>query len=334
MHDMGNDYGNAPLAVSNDGIVIPNSYPGRVWTLASGYVWIRSDHRASSNAINDSDVVVGADNITGVGLSFSQITPGIWGSTQLPPLAGYTHSGASIIDDIGNVFGSSSVTGPSRQEATWWTLANPSAPIDLGPLYIITPTGSVDLGTMIAASYDSTLGIARDVWTVSATGQTFYSDSTGLTTQVPLPAPGTTYTPYGMNASGVVVGDGGNGRAYYWSPGGSQTDLGVLPGYVSSAVWNYQQPHEKPIDDAGNIVGWCSTSRGATTPFLSTPASRLTSAKMLDLSKLLSKPLKNFGLTQLFQAVSINKAGDILCIASAPGNAQYIVLLKPVGTNP
>lgn len=332
MHDMGANYGEPPVAVSNDGTVIPNHNPARIWTLASGYLNLPGiDASAGSNAINDSDVVVGTDRT--VALSYSRSSSGVWSSTQLPPLTGYADSGASFIDDAGNIFGSSTVVGPGPSEATWWTPGNPLAPINLGPLYIVTSTGVFDRGTMTCASFDSTRGIARDVWTVSATGQAFYSDSTGLTTQLPIPAQSTSYTPSGMNSSGVVVGNGGNGHAYYWSPGGSQIDLGFLPGMTVSQLYVGQNPCETPIDAAGNIVGWCYSSQ-TYAAFLSTPASRLTSAKLLNLNKLLSNTLKSVGLTTLYQAMSTNAAGDILCIASAPGNAQYIALLKPVGSNP
>ncbi|MFI5385632.1 MAG: hypothetical protein ACHQ50_05865 [Fimbriimonadales bacterium] len=328
MHDMGGIYGNPPVAVSNDGTVIPNVNPARIWTLAGGTVsLLPGDPSAGSNAINDDDVIVGRDST--IGLCYSLSSSG-WSATQLSPLSGYAHSGATVIDNAGNIFGSSTVTGPGPCEATWWTLANPLSPIDIGPLYIVTSTGSFVRGSMTCASFDSTLGIARYVWTVSSTGQTFYSDSTGLTVQLPIPAGATSYTPSGMNSSGVVVGNGGNGHAYYWSPSAGQIDLGLLPGTVSSSVFVHQNPLAKPIDDAGNIVGWCSTSNGATTPFLSTPASRMTSAKLINLNTLLSNTLKSVGLTYLYQAISTNAAGDILCIASAPGNAQYIALLKPV----
>ena len=104
MHDMGNDNGNPPVAVSNDGTVIPNTNPARVWTLATGFVLLPGiDSSAGSSAINDSDVVVGTDR--NVALIYSQSSPGIWGSTQLPPLTGFAASGASFIDNAGNVFG-------------------------------------------------------------------------------------------------------------------------------------------------------------------------------------------------------------------------------------
>ena len=66
------------------------------------------------------------------------------------------------------------------------------------------------------------------------------------------------------------------------------------------------------LDDSGFIIG---TSTGSTSKaFLSTPASRATSAKLLDLNTLLTtNALKSAGITALTQGQLINNAGFIVC---------------------
>ena len=153
------------------------------------------------------------------------------------------------------------------------------------------------------------------VWGFSGRG--FYTDGTG-TTELPQPtSPSPNNSPKGINAAGLVAGFATydtSRHAYAWA-NGTQTDLGVLAGMTSSEMGAGTVADlfvTRPINDSGYIVGFSSGSTNSKA-FVSTPASRATSAKMLDLNLLLFNSLKNVGLTSLTNAISVNNAGFILC---------------------
>lgn len=343
MHDIGALGGPTAYGVSRNGTVVLGAYPGAVWSLTSGKVALMAPDGSSANAyaINDSDIVVGRGRTTTwigndsggnpvyafVALQWSRdpIT-GNWGSISLQPLPGFNFSGAfGGIDANGNIVGTSSYYDPSTgvtiaNEATLWSPNDGFVPHDMGPI------GSVGAGSWV----DPVTLDSRYVWNLGSGA--CYTDSTG-TIQLPFPDPSNPANQaHGVNASGMVAGFatyGGNPHAYCWS-GGVQTDLGVLTGMTSSLTWT-DTFRARPIDDNGFIIGWCNGSNGSQKAFVSTPTSRGTSAKMLDLNTLLSNTLKGVSLSSLNMALATNNAGFILCNGTASGSGgQRVALLRRV----
>ena len=147
----------------------------------------------------------------------------------------------------------------------------------------------------------------------------------------PAPAPAVV----GINVLGQVAGTANfaaGSHAAYWDPAfasGTMMDLGVLSGTSSSQIAPSTSGLVNVIDDGGFIVG---ISNGSTSKaFLSTPASRATSAKLLDLNALLTtNALKSASISALTKGMLINNAGYIVCYGtdSKTGNVRVVRLRR------
>jgi uncharacterized membrane protein len=345
MHDVGTYSGTPPFApeayaVSNDGTVLLGPAHARVWKNGVTVPLSGPDgSEAVAFGINDSDVVAGAGHTTTVvyydsagtpitalvGLRWSQL-PGtnIWTSIPLQPLNGYNFSRASGgIDANGNIVGTSyfvdSSGNTTANEATLWSPNDGFLPHDLGPASVVGGNGFIT-----GFSVDPVTLNTQYVWHQQQPWVSFYTNAAG-TSQLPLPDPSNPFNEVrGVNASGMAAGFalyGGVRHAYCWS-NGVQTDLGV-PSEMS------QSGYARPINDGGFIIGYWKQSQGYVA-FLSTPASRATTAKVLDLNLLLTNTLKSVGLASLTGAVSINNAGYILCSATNSSGLKRAALLTRV----
>lgn len=350
MHDAGITGGLFPFAVASNGVVLIGAYPATVWTLAAGNVTLYGPNGpASCLGMNDSAEVVGhgvTSTIVGhnpdgspiyarIGLHWARNpATGNWDYTLLPPLAGYDTSIADRIDLSGNIIGTSYITNPnsgdpSAQVAVRWSAGDGHIPHYVGPLN--APNGFIK-----AFSVDALTLNTLYVWNDQSTWKGFYTDWNG-TTELPQPVSANPLNvPYGVNASGLVAGIANYSagtHAYAWA-NGVQTDLGVLAGMASSVL--SQGVYVKPVNADGFIVGWSTGFPGKSgnvthTAFISTPASRATSTRMLDLNSLLSNTLKSVGLTSLTQGISVNDGGFIICDGITTGAGyRRAVLLKRV----
>jgi probable HAF family extracellular repeat protein len=352
--------GATPLSVTPTGLVLLGISPPSVWTLATGITLLPSPGglHAAAVSMNDAGVVAGfAYNPQvplGVGADGSPLYADIclrwakgvtgWQYTQLPPLplAGHNFSrcggGVNAIDQSGNVIGVSAIASPdptsnspllSDLHAVLWDSS--LVPHDLGAILQSDPhSSSPPVDSRTDAFFNT-----RFVWLRGS--RTYYSDANGTTELVGSGAASPSAAAKGVNALGQVTGIAnfaGGSHAFYWDttfPTGVVMDLGVLSATnTTSAVG--QSGQFNVIDDSGFIVG--SSYDYTTKAFLSTPASRATANKLLDLNTLLTtNALKNAGLTTLTGARIINNAGFIACMGTDSNGAvraQRVVRLTRV----
>ena len=361
MHELPGTPMTSPISVNSSGMVLLGISSAAVWTLAGGKVSLPAPggQTPAAYAMNDDGVVAGFSNnpnallgigVDGspeyacIGLRWARDMTGAWAYTQLPPLAGHNFSrssfGANAIDQSGNVIGISAIA--SLDPASWnpiltdlhavlWDSA--LAAHDLGALPHLDPHG----GTYPVDSCTDAFFQTRFVWNLGP--QAYYSDGYGTTQLVGSGAASPSAAAKGVNVLGQVAGVAtfaGGSHAFYWDTtpnfsSGAAMDLGVLPGMSASSLTSTSFGVHV-IDDGGFIVGISSNS--ASKAFLSTPASRATAAKLLDLNLLLSNTLASVGLSSLTEGISINNGGFIICngistAAKGGGNVyKRAVLLK------
>lgn len=134
-------------------------------------------------------------------------------------------------------------------------------------------------------------------------------------------------TPYGMNESGAMAGvwrDSANNRhAFYWDPSrgpANMLDLGTLGGTQSAADGGYNAdgPLGRPINAAGQVVGWAQT-KSQTVAFVWSPAS----GQMQNLNGLLSGKSP---FSSLQRATAISDAGQIVGFGVSGGQTRAFLL--------
>ena len=191
---------------------------------------------AHANDINDAGQVVGSAGNRGF----------LWQNgvmTELGTLGGNS-SGASAINELGQVVGGATTAAPSTSHAVRW---DNGVITNLLPGQVSGASGINDAGQVIG--------------TLSANWRGFLLDNGVFTDLGTLGGPGGT-TPMGINNAGQVVGSssstvstplGPMPHAFLWQ-NGVMTDLGVLPGDEDSGA--------AAINNEGQIVG----SSGRTDP--------------------------------------------------------------------
>ncbi len=365
MHELGvvaSTPGTTPLSVTSglNPTVLLGYSPPSVWTLPGNRVFLPSlgGLSCAAYAMNDAATVVGfaynpnvplglgsdgSSLYAQIGMRWSKGATG-WQYTQLPPLSlsGHNHSrsgfGQNSIDQAGNMYGISAVAGPdptsngptlSDVHAVYWDTA--LVPHDLGVLpQLNNHSGTLPADWRMDANFQT-----RFIWNLGS--QAFYSfPNTSVTTELfGTGASSPSAAVKGLNAAGQVTGIAnfaGGSHAFYWDttfPTGAVMDLGVLSGTnTGSAV--EQTGYFNIIDDNGFIVG--SSFDFTSIAFLSTPASRATSQKLIDLNTLLTpNALKNAGITALTGARIINNAGYITCVGTDVNGGNHplrVVRLK------
>jgi len=323
--------------------------PASVWTLGGGSVALPMGGLSGGvTCMNDSGVIGGnvddRNTVLGYNCSGGPIYArlptrwerdgsGHWSYINLGLLPGHNAGAVRHIDSNGNLIGNSEVGTVSTAtdiHVVLWSPSDGFVPHDLGqpstnPLPFAFQTNPTTLSTQYLYAADP--------------NQSWYTNGIKSIQLV-----GTdTVNPYssanGLNASGQVGGTGGFAgarHAYYWDTSfisGAVMDLGVLPGGTSSQAPGYNG-WTGTINESGFIIGrsLVTVSKNSTAykAFVSTPASRLTSAKLLDLNTLLNNALSSVGLTSLTQALVINDNGYILCYATTSSGLQRVARLTLV----
>lgn len=204
---------------------------------------------SSVGGINDAGLIVGtAGPQFGPSTAFTWTTgAGYQALSGLPGAPFNDAAGAGAVNAAGQVAGTG--RGPDNQlHLIRWE--SDLTVTDLGTLGFVFPTAVFMNASGTIAGYGSTW-IAR-------------SSGSGVE-QYPLPAVGGSSITVAANASGQVAGyqDTVDGvRAFVWSQGLGQQQIGLLPGVPSGSTYAVG------IDNAGNVTGMTNTSGGVTHPFL------------------------------------------------------------------
>ena len=318
-------------------------------------------------AMNDNGTVVGGCENQLLGFDFTgtarytrsglrwSLNGNVWTPTLLAPLVSLGHNSSNVayspnaVDQMGNVVGYSwkvSLDATGHQvftdyHAVLWDSS--LAPHDLGILGQGQSTQPVDARTTVDSQGNWLQTLF--VWNLGSQANYSFANNGTATVTTNLFGSGAT-SPSAETISlsvgqvaGVNVGQvagnanfAGGSHAFYWDtsfPSGAVMDLGVLTGMTNSVLVRSTLSSKRlnHIDDNGFIVG---TSSGSTSKaFLSTPASRATSAKLLDLNTLLTtNALKNAGIATLIQGQIINNTGFIACHGTDTKGYQRVVRLK------
>jgi probable HAF family extracellular repeat protein len=213
---------------------------------------------------------------------------------------------AYALNDAGQVVGSA-VTGDGSNHPF---LYSNGEMIDLGTLG--SPEGNM--------WWNSAEGI-NNAGVVTGYGYTSTGTLSGFTwsdgKMSALPSLGGDWTEaYAINNNGQVTGISTNKRggnhAYIASPNGQIEDLGAMGGKYATS-WGFG------INDAGVVVGQNITDKGIYFAFV------YDGKKMHNLNSMVKKIA---GWT-LYEARSVNNAGQIVCIGQGPGGNLHAFLLTP-----
>ena len=280
-----------------------------VWTPASGLTTLARPtgvRSASATDISDDGVVVGTYLVANVGYRGFVYEDGKF--TELSPLPGAAWSGASAINNAGQVVGFRSIgEGVNPQNAFVWSAKD----------------GFTDLGVMSGGISDATdnndLGQVTGSTGHFGFGEAFLWDSGVVLLLGPVPN-GTASHASAVSNRGTVAGvgfletddpGGLTGQPALWRDG-EWLLLGWLPGCDSGGA--------RDINDATQVIGACSGPGNATRPFL------WQYGMMSDLNDLV---VPQPGV-QIERAKAINNSGQIVCDGKDAAGRRAAILLTPI----
>ena len=251
--DLGSLYDvSSALAVSDNGVVVgwtETPYASAVafrWTEAGGMedLGTLGGALSASYDVNAAGAVVGYSTMPqGISTRHAFLWTDADGMVDLGVLPGTTSSEASLINDAGEVAGTSGTRAFIWQSGTMQDLGtlggSSAAPRDLGEGGHVVGQSTTAGGVPHAFRWIS--GTMQDLGTLG--GQQSGAEA--------------------VNATGVVVGWAhtaqGYSHAFLWTEGDGMTDLGTLGGLGSRAL---------DVNDLGEVTGWALDETGARRAFI------------------------------------------------------------------